>query len=167
MKHIDLGAHALGLETEHQIRTNQMLQDYNPKLSLRRIPEQDPAAIAGRRFNPPRIFGVWEDGVARGETNWVFTLAEVSIVPDRILTRIFQNDFARTNPKEKFDLLLAQDRAAEALRMKKMVERQEESREDMIAAGKVMRRNGTVRMQINGEEWLVGDTIRPVRTFIV
>ena len=87
MGYTDFNEYHFGLETEIQKRVNRILQDYNPKLSLRRIPDTDPAFMAGQKFNPPRIFGVWEDGVARGETNWVFTLAEMSI-DDRVLRRI-------------------------------------------------------------------------------
>lgn len=80
MKHVDLASHAYGLTTDIQRQVNQLLQDYSPKLSLRRINDSDPAYKAGIRFNPPRIYGVWEEPVDRGETNWAFTLDRKSVV---------------------------------------------------------------------------------------
>jgi len=166
MPFTDLAAHAFGLRTERQILTNQMLQDYNPKLTLRRIGERDPAFAAGQKFNPPRVLGVWEEPVARGETNWVFTLAEISVDPVRILARVAENDFSKANGKERFDRLLAFKQLEEAVKLKELNDKNQERREEMITAGKLMRRNGTVRMKINGEDVLVGDTITPVRKFI-
>lgn len=167
MSYMDLGAHAYGLHGERQIRINQMLQEYNPKLSLRRIGENDPAFRAGQRFDPPRVLGVWEEPVERGESNWVFTLAEIS-VDDRILARIFENDFAKNGgAKGKYSKLLAMRQAEEYGRLKKDRDKIEERRDDMISMGKLARIHGPVRVNINGEDLILGDTIRPVRKFIV
>lgn len=167
MGYMDLGAHAQGLTTDIQFKVDRLLKDYSPKLSLRKIGDNDPALHAGMRFNPPRLYGVWEEPVARGETNWVFTVAEISISP-ALLVRIAEADFAKTNPKEKFDQFMAREQVAEALRRKEQNDYHEGRRDEMMLAGKAMRRagNGTARIRINGEEVLVGDTITPIRKFI-
>lgn len=167
MGYMDLGSHAQGLSTEMHFRVDRLLKDYSPKLSLRRIGESDPALAAGIRFDPPRIFGVWEEPVARGETNWVFTLADISITP-AVLVRVAEADFAKISPKEKFDQFTAREQVATALRIKARNDVHAEAREEMMLAGRAMRSvgNGTARIRIGGEEVLVGDTITPVRKFI-
>lgn len=167
MGYMDLGAHAQGLTTDMQMKVDRLLKDYSPKLSLRKIGDNDPALHAGLRFNPPRTYGVWEEPVARGETNWVFTVAEISITP-ALLVRVAEGDFAKTNAGQKFDQFQARQQIAEALRLKEQNDHNAERREEMILTGKAMRRagNGTARVRINGEDVLVGDTITPVRKFI-
>ena len=161
----DLSAHAFGLRTEMQVRINQMLQAYDPKLTLRRINTSDPAYAAGQKFTPPKEFGVWEEPVLRGETNWVFLLPE-SAIHGQVLVRVAENDFSRTNPHEKFNRLLAEDQFRQAGMLKDQNDKFEEKRDQMMTVGKLARRHGAVRMKINGEDVILDDTIRPVRKFI-
>jgi len=69
---IDLSGMGNGLTNERHLHINRMLQDYsNGKLSLRRIPENDPAFSYGAKLTPPKLYGVWEERVAAGQPNWV------------------------------------------------------------------------------------------------
>lgn len=149
-----------GLTTERQWHINAMLRDYDPKLSLRRIPELDPAAIAGAKLNPPKLFGVWEEGVARGETNWVFTLAEMSI-DSRVLARIMENDMSKQGADQRMAKFLAIKRAEEASKLKGKIDEKEAKREEMLWLGKQTK--SSIRHTINGEKVIIADRIIPVK----
>lgn len=150
-----------GLTTEIQRRINALLQAYNAKLSLRRIPEMDPAAIAGAKLNPPKTFGVWEENVDRDQSNWVFTLAEMSI-DDRILRRIWENDFANAGADKRMARLLAENASAEMMRERANEEKMDARREEMMGIGKMAQHRDVIRHRINGEDFILGDTLRPV-----
>lgn len=153
---------AHGLTTERQFHINRMLMDYSPKLSLRRIAESDPAFKFGATLNPPKIYGVWEDGVASSETNWVFTLAEMSI-DERVLARIMENDMKRTGVDARKAKMIAFGRAEEASRLKRQADRMEERREEMIGLGKLAGKKNTIRHTFaDGEKVIIGDRIEPV-----
>lgn len=159
---IDLGGLGYGLTTEKQLHINRLLQDYDPHLSLRRIPEGDPAAIAGAKFTPPKVYGVWEDNVAAGQPNWVFTLAEMSI-DERVLARIASNDMQKVGADKRMANFMALQGAAEASRMKKQIDLEAERREEMIGIGELAGRKTSFRHTLNGEDVIIGDTIRPAR----
>lgn len=156
-----------GLTTERQFHINRMLRDYNPKLSLRRIPETDPAFREGMRMNPPKVFGVWEEGVSSDVPNWVFTLAEMSL-DQRVLARIMENDMSRVDGDARMNKFLALQRSEEASKLKKQMEVDEARRDEMLWIGRQGKygTKTTVRHRINGEDVILGDTIRPVRTKI-
>ena len=156
----DLSGMAHGLTTERQLHIHRLLQEYDPNLSLRRIPERDPA------FRPPRVFGVYEEHVGPGQPHWVFTLAEYSI-DERILARVRENDFQRLGgAKGAWDKFMALKTAQEESRKKAELERQLEREEQMLAIGRMSDKKSTVRHIINGEEYIIGDTLRRPRTHI-
>ena len=154
---------AYGLTTEQQFHVNRMLQDYsNGKLSLRRIAESDPAFKFGAKLNPPKVFGVWEDGVAPGEPNWVFTLAEMSI-DHRVLARIMENDMKRMGADERIAKRMALGRAAEASKLKHQAEEMEARREEMVSLGKIMDKKSVVTHTIGGVKYRIGARLEPVK----
>lgn len=158
---------AYGLSTERQFHINRMLQDYSRgKLSLRRIAETDPAFKAGMQMNPPKVFGVWEEGVAPGETNWVFTLAEMSI-DERVLARVMENDMKRMGAPERMAKLIAIGRANEASKLKRDAEIMEARREEMIGLGKIMEKKSVVRHTINGQKVRIGARVEAVKGQII
>jgi hypothetical protein len=153
---------AHGLTTERHFHINRLLMDYSPNLSLRRIAENDPAFAFGASLNPPKIYGVWEDGVASSQSNWVFTLADMSI-DTRVLARIMENDMKRSGVDERKAKLVALGRAEEAGRLKQQMNRMEERREEMIGLGKLAGKKSTIRHTFaNGEKVIIGDRIEPV-----
>lgn len=159
---IDLDGMGHGLTTEKQLYVNKLLQEYDPNLSLRRIPERDPAAIAGARLDPPKIFGVHEANVAPGQSPWAFTLAEMSI-DERVLARVVSNDLQRRGASKQFADLLAIQGAAEAGRRKREAELLEEREDEMLTIGALARKKATFRHTLNGEDVIIGDRIRPAR----
>jgi len=154
---------AYGLTTERQHHINAMLRDYsNGKLSLRRIAENDPAFQVGIKMNPPKVFGVWEEGVAADQPNWVFTLAEMSI-DERVLARIMENDMKRTGVTERMAKMMAIGRANEASKLKREAEIMAERREEMLGLGKIMEKKSVVTHTINGVKVRIGDRVVPVQ----
>lgn len=156
---IDLAAHALGLETDAQRHVHRLLNDYDRNLSLRRIPQGDPA------FRPDKPFGVWEEGITGAATNWVFTLSE-AMIDERVLSRIAQADMAKHGVPEKIAKMQAATLAAEASKMRRRMEDDQEKKEEMLGVVKLAAKNGTIRHRINGERVLIGDEIRRPQTFI-
>ena len=153
---MDLSGLGHGLTTEKQLHIGKLLHDYDPNLSLRRIPERDPA------FRPPKVFGVWEENVAPGQTNWVFTLAEMSI-DERVLARIVENDMRRQGASAQFAKMMAIQGAAAASKAKKEADQMAEREEEMIGIGRLAARKHTFRHVLRGQQVVIGDTIRPVR----
>lgn len=154
---------AYGLTNERQHHINGMLRDYSKgKLSLRRIAENDPAFQAGMRLNPPKVFGVWEDGVAPGEPNWVFTLAEMSI-DERVLARIMENDMKRMGASDRMAKMMAIGRANEASKLKREAEIMAARREEMVGLGKIMEKKSVVTHIIDGVKYRIGDRLVPVK----
>lgn len=159
---IDLRDTQYGLTSERQWHINALLRDYsNGKLSLRRIAENDPAFKEGMHHNPPKVFGVWEDGVASDQPNWVFTVAEMSI-DERLLARIMENDMKRMGASDRMAKMMAIGRANEASKLKGRAEQMEAKREEMIGVGKLAGKLNTVRHTINGQKVIIGDRVTPV-----
>lgn len=157
---IDLSGSGHGLTTEKQLRINRLLQQYDPNLSLRRIPERDPA------FRPPKVFGVFEENVAPGEPNWVFTLAEYSI-DERILARIRENDFKRLNAAGQWDKFAALKSAEEQVKAQQELEQRQARNDEIRDFARLADRKSVMRHTINGEEFIIGDTVRRARTHIL
>jgi hypothetical protein len=166
---INLREHAqaaeYGLSTEPQIFLNSLLRDYDPNLSLRRIPENDPAFREGIKENPPRIFGVYEE-TSTMESKWVFTIPEVSIQnPDAILARIVMGDHTKLSVPERMKRLQAANAAVDAARAKRWEEIRQARHDELafIASGK----RNQLRHKINGEDVVISDgQIRSVRSFV-
>lgn len=154
---------AYGLTTERQFHINRMLQDYSPKLSLRRIPDGDPAFKEGMRHNPPKVFGVWEENVADGLPNWVFTLAEMSI-DERVLARIMENDMAVVGGDRRMAKYQALERANKASQLKQQAEIMAAKEEEMLGLGKIMEKKSVVHHTIDGVKYRIGDRLTPIQT---
>lgn len=159
----DLSSAGHGLRTERQHHIAQMVRDIDPRLSLRRIPENDPAFEYGARLNPQKLFGVWEENVSHELSNWVFTLAEMSI-DERVPARLIENDLRRSGASERIAKLEAFERANEASRLKQQAEMMAEREDEMRVIGELAGRKSTIRHRINGEDFIIGDTVRPVRS---
>lgn len=155
---------ANGLTTEPQKLLDMMLRDYDHYLSLRRIPENDPAFQAGQAYDPPRTFGVWEE-TSTASTKWVFTIPEISILnPGEILARIVVGDATKRTAKERMEILRASQEAAERAREKYWEDVRAQRREEMMFIAS----NGKSRIThtIDGEKMILGDTMRRARTHI-
>lgn len=161
----DLTGIEYGLTTERMLHINAILHDYDRNLSLRRIPADDPAAVYGATLNPPKLYGVYEENVAPGQPNWVFTLAEMSI-DERVIARVMENDLAREGMSVKVAKQQAIMRAQEASRLKVDMDRNAERREEQLFIGRAVDSNKAVRMNLEGRDVIIGDTIRPAREFI-
>jgi hypothetical protein len=155
---------AQGLTTEPQKILNMMLRDFDPYLSLRRIPEGDPAFLPGRQQTPPHEFGVWEE-TSTASTKWVFTLPEAYILsPQTVLARVAAGDASKLSPRERIELLQKANAAAEAAKDKYWADKAAERREEMLyiaSSGK-----SRITHTIDGEKMIVGDTLRPARTHV-
>lgn len=156
--------HAYGLITEPQKLLNRMLQDYDPYLSLRRIPENDPAFAAGMQHNPPRIFGVWEE-TSSASTKWAFTIPEISIQnPGAILARVAAGDMTKMSGKEKLELLRKAQEATKLAERKVQAEKEAERREEMLFIASTAK--SRITHTLNGEKLILGDTVRSARTHV-
>lgn len=150
-----------GLEAPKQLHINQMLADVsNGKLSLRRLTGL--AAEAGLQKTPPHTYGVWEDGVAADQPNWVFTLWEGSI-DERIIARVMESDFKRNGAPEQFAKLVAHERARQASMAKADAEKLAAREDEMMAIGRLSKEKSTFTHRINGEKFIIGDTVRRAR----
>lgn len=155
---------AQGLTTEPQKILNMMLRDFDPYLSLRRIPESDPAFGPSRAQTPPHEFGVWEE-TSTASTKWVFTLPEAYILsPQTVIARIAAGDATKLSPRERIELLQKANRAADAAKDKYWEDKAAAKREEMLFIAS----NGKSRIThtIDGEKMIVGDTVRRARTHI-
>lgn len=154
-----------GLTTEPQKILNMVLRDYDPYLSLRRIPEGDPAFVHARAQTPPHEFGVWEE-TSTASTKWAFTVSEqeIQINPGSILARVSLGDASKYTPAERIARLQAATKAAEAAKDKYWADKMEERREEMLFIAS----NGKSRIAhtIDGEKMIIGDTMRRARTHI-
>jgi hypothetical protein len=156
--------HAQGLTTEPQKILNMMLRDFDPYLSLRRIPETDPAFLPGRAQNPPHEFGVWEETSA-ATTKWVFTIPEAYVLsPETVLARVVAGDATKLTPRQRVELLQKANLAAKAAKDKYWEDIRAARREEMMFIAS----NGKSRIThtIDGEKMIVGDTVRRARTHI-
>jgi hypothetical protein len=150
--------HAYGLRTEPERTLNRLLNEYDHNLSLRRIPEGDPA------FKPEMPLGVWEETSAAG-TKWVFTLPETApLAPGYVLARIAAGDNTKLTPAEKMRLWKDSHEAAELAKIRDREEEMAARREEMkfiASTGK-----STIRHKINGEDLILSDEVRSVRRHV-
>jgi len=159
---IDLSAAGYGLRTERQLHINRMLMDATGgKLTLRRIPEADPAFRMGMQHDPPKVFGVHEAGVASNLSPWVFTLAEMSI-DERIVARALAGDFSRHSAAQQMSKVQAFEAATRASKLKQEAERMAEREDEMKSVGRLAGLKHSFRHRIGGEDFIIGDTVRPV-----
>lgn len=156
-KLVDFNDIANGLTTEKQRHIAQMVRDASGGLlELKRIPEGDPA------FRPPHVYGVYERNVAAGLSHWVFTLMEMSI-DERVVARVLENDMRRHGANEKMAKYLAFENANKASELKVQAEKMAEREDEMKTIGKLAGKHSAFRHTINGQDVIIGDTIRPVR----
>jgi hypothetical protein len=159
---VDLSAAGYGLRTEKQLHINRMLMDLTKgKLSLRRIPEQDPAFAAGMAQNPPKVFGVYEENVASDQSPWVFTLAEMSI-DERIIARVLEGDFSRNSAAVQFEKAKAFAEAQRLSGLLALKEKEDERREEMLAIGKLAGKRHTFTHRIGDELYEIGERVRKI-----
>ncbi len=154
-----IGERDFGLTTDIQRRVNQMLQDYDRNLSLRAIPERDPA------FRPPRTMGVYEEGT-KGVTPWVFTI-EPEHVDERVFARAIAGDMSKLSHAQRMEILKAtRDAAARKIELEQ-AEEAAQRREEMLFIAST--KQNTIRHKINGETVILADEPggRRTKTFIV
>lgn len=166
---IRLDEHAYGLDDERLVRIHRLINDYAPELSLRKIPPGDP--IAEWAHQQGHDYGVYEAGVGASAehfggnmTNWVFTLPKAQI-DDRVFARVLEADFRRNGADERIAKHKALEEAAKLSRMRAEMDRIEAKKDEMIALGQMSRYKSTIRHKINGEDVIIGDTIRPLRSY--
>lgn len=163
MGYINLREHAESARglNEKQRYIDEMLKQIDDRLSLRRIPEGDPAFLHGRTFDPPRDFGVYEEGVQGGASPWVFTLPEMS-VDERIIARVALGDMSKTTPKQRMEALM---RAQAEMKLKENTEAAERQAELSEQAHFIANTSKTtIRHRINGEMRILGTDNRAVRS---
>lgn len=146
-----------GLVDVKHLRINEMLHDLDPQLSLRVIPERDPA------YRPPKTMGVYEEGTQGAASPWVFTLAPEH-VDERVVARVAAGDMSKLSPAEKMELLKKANQLALERDRKELAEKQAQRREEMlfIASSK----KSTIRHKIDGETKILSDEIRSPRTYV-
>lgn len=155
---LNLQEHAWGLDNDAARRVNEMIQEHYPRLSLRRIPENDPY------FTPQKPWGVYEEGVAGGLPPWVFSVSDYAL-DARILARLFENDMSRSEVRNrKMEALFA---AQQADQKKAWEEEQAARRDEMLTFLAAARHRNYVTMNVDGDKVKVGDTTEHVRKFII
>lgn len=159
----DLRGYGHGLETEQQRDVDRLLNDYDPNLSLRRIPERDPA------FRPEKPFGVYEEGTL-GVTPWVFTLAGYAC-DQRVLARIAAGDMAKRGVREDMAKQQAEALAAQAWDDRQRAMQAQDRHDEMLSVAKLGERYSrfTMRNPLTGERMVVDNSgeNHTGRTFIV
>jgi hypothetical protein len=147
---VDFRTSAYGLTSAKHAAINDLVRAYNPRLSLRRIPTSDPA------FTPQKPYGVFEEGVDPRTTPWVFTLAEMSI-DERVVARLYENDFARAGASEQHAKMLALRAAQETAALREEAERDADRREEMIAIGRLADKRSQFRHRFaDGTTQIIG-----------
>ena len=157
-----------GLRTEREFRLHRMLQDYDRNLSLRRIPEGDPSF--GQYTGELLItHGVWEEGVntlGGAISNWVLRVPEESL-DDRLFARVIDSDMAKNGTvNERVRKAEALRQAEDLGRKRAMMDLLEERQDEMMTIGKLAGTKSTIRHKINGEDVIIGDTVRSARTHV-
>jgi hypothetical protein len=167
---LDLGEHARGLTSERMRHVHGLLHDYDPNLSLRRISDADPIMAWAQRQTPPRLYGVWEEGVGQPTdgtpgiiSNWVLTIAEEHI-DDRLFARVIAGDMKKHGVEERVANAEAFQKATQLSAQRKFLEQFEERRDQMMFIGQS--KQSVLRMKINDEDVVIGDTVRSRRTHI-
>lgn len=159
----DFRGYGHGLETEQQRDVDRLLNDYDPNLSLRRIPERDPA------FRPEKPFGVYEEGTL-GVTPWVFTLAGYAC-DQRVLARIAAGDMAKRGVREDMAKQQAEALAAQAWDDRQRAMQAQDRHDEMLSVAKLGERYSrfTMRNPLTGERMVVDNSgeNHTGRTFIV
>ncbi len=159
----DLRGYGHGLETEQQRDVDRLLNDYDPNLSLRRIPERDPA------FRPEKPFGVYEEGTL-GVTPWVFTLAGYAC-DERVLARVAAGDMAKRGVREDMAKQQAEALAAQAWQDRQRAMQAQDRHDEMLSVAKLGERYSrfTMRNPLTGERMVVDNSgeNHTGRTFIV
>lgn len=162
-KALDLTDLGHGLTSEKHLFIARLVREFDPNLSLRRMRDSDPMYAHAMSFDPPRIFGVWEEHVGPGHPNWVFIIPE-SAVDERVIARLYENDFRRLGgAKGASTKLLAMHAANERAKRKAHGELMAERREEMLGIAELAAKKNAFRHRINGEDVIIGETIRPVR----
>jgi hypothetical protein len=158
---IDLRQHAFGLDTEAQRHVDRLLRDYDPNLSLRRVPPTFPA------FRPDQPFGVYEEGIRGYQSPWVFFLSEAQI-DHRVLARIVENDMHRdgNHAKDKMQSLVAAKQAEAASKALYRMEQDEQRTDEMRVLAKIASTQQVVRHRIGGELVRIGDEITTGKTYV-
>jgi hypothetical protein len=146
-----------GLQTESHKRINELLRALDPRLSLRMIPERDPA------FRPPKTMGVYEENVGTASP-WVLTI-EPEFVDERIVARVALGDMSKTTPAERMAVLRKVQEAKEQLLEQQWQERKAQLVEEVRS---LSRRHGSVRHTIDGETRIIGEEPghRSPRTYV-
>lgn len=154
---LNLVEHAWGLDNDAARRVNEMIQEHYPRLSLRRVPESDPA------FDPRKPWGVYEEGVRGGLPPWVFMVGEYSL-DHRILARLFENDNSRATVRNRtMESLFAAEQASQ---QKARADEMEQRRDEALQLALALKGKNYVRMEVDGDKLMIGDDIRRTRTFI-
>lgn len=153
--------HAFGLVTDKQRHVNKMLQQENPRLSLRRVPTSDPG------FTPEKPYGVYEE-VGPGVRPWVFFLSE-SMIDERVLARVLENDLSKQGVPARMAKMIALSAATEKTMRDRDAEIQAARNEEALFVAQNAGRT-TIRMKVDGDDIIIGDdpsNHRSPRTFIV
>lgn len=145
-----------GLTTAKQVHINRIIKEYDPHLSLRRVPQNDPAYKPGEAE-----FGIFEEGVHASQRPWAFLVGEQS-VDERLLARVMEADMTRQGVPARMAKFMAIQKAAEQAKLDADRERIEERTEEMVGVAKMGDRTGDFTHTINGRKYRIGDMLRPV-----
>lgn len=169
---LNLRDHAAGLDTERLQFYGKLVNEmYGLEAELRRIPNDDPIRDWAAQQVPPHEFGIWERNVSATAfggilSNWAFTFP-ANAIDDRIIARLIEADMRRGGADQRTAKYEAQRRAKIAGQDAEFMRKFEERREEMVTLGKMAEGKTTIRHRINGEDVIIGDEVRSVRSFIV
>jgi hypothetical protein len=151
MGYTNFAERAYGLDTEMKRRVNEMLHDYDPKLSLRRIPADDPW------FDPQKPYGVWEDGVnTAAVANWVTSVPE-SEIDHRLVAIIIEGDMKRVGVPERQARLKAFAASQQLARAKEQAEIDEQRADVIRTVAALAKGKHGIRLDVNGELMIFSD----------
>ncbi len=155
---IDLERHANGIDSPHLQMIDDAVRGYDPRLSLRRVNTSDPD------FNPATPWGVWEEGVHREQSPWVFMIPETQLRFDLVLGRIRAGDLMREGVDARMAKMMALQDAQKAEKLAVEQARMAERRDLMEFIGGSPK--SALRLTVGGEDVIIDSEVRSPRTHI-
>jgi len=155
-----------GLTTDRELHYAAIVRDVSQgDAELRRIDPSDPKFPWAAQQQPPHVYGIWERNVGGGLANWAFTFAEMSL-DDRVIARLVEADMHREGVDPRRARMLAHETGRQLSKAKADAEREEARRDEMAAIGRLADKKSSFRHKIDGETYIIGDTVRKVGTTI-
>ncbi len=156
--HLNLEQHANGIDSPELALIDKAVRAYHYSLSLRRVQPSDPD------FTPSMPWGIWEENVGPGQSNWVFMVPPGALTLENVLGRIRAGDMVKEGADPRAARHEAMAMAAQVAERARYQDMMEQRRDEMVFVGKTPK--SSIRMKINGEDRIIDSEARSPRTYI-